>query len=204
MNHSLTLRKHETIPGDLIPEIARKCIHALIALVPAMASFNLSYTALLLMGGTLFYTFAESLRFLGFAPPLVSSITTAVLRRREKDRFVLGPITLGLGALLALILFPPSVAALAVYILAFADSAASLVGMFLGRLRPAIMGGKSIEGSAACFAAAFLIGFLVYSDYRIALAAGLASVIVDFLPLGDFDNIILPLAAGFSVMIVRL
>lgn len=182
-------------------ELARKSLHALIALTPFLASVNRSNTALLLMGGTLFYAAAESLRFLGFFPPLISPITEAVLRKREKGRFVMAPITLGLGALLALLIFPPKAAAAAVYALAFGDSAAALVGAFLGRIRPAFMRGKSVEGSLACFFAAALPCFLIFGDAKTAAAVALAAVLADAPPLGDFDNLVLPLAAGLAALL---
>ena len=181
-------------------ELARKGIHLLIAFVPLLAALNRSHTALLLMAGLLVYVWAESMRFLGFSPPLIATVTKKVLRDRERGGFALGPLTLGLGALLALILFPPKVAALAIYAVAFGDSASSLVGGFFGRLRPDFLKGKSIEGCAACFAATALAGFIVFSDWRPALAAALAALLTDLLPLEDFDNLILPLAAGLGAL----
>ena len=181
-------------------ELIRKGIHILIALVPELAALNRSHTALLLMVGVLFYAWVESLRFVGFSPPLFSSVTKAVLREREQGRFALGPVTLGLGALLSLLLFPPQAAAAAVYALAFGDSAATLAGKFLGRIRPAFMAGKSLEGSLACFIATTLAGFLVFQDWKTALAIGVASMLAEALPFGDFDNLLLPLAAGLAAL----
>ena len=182
-------------------ELTRKGIHILIAFTPFIAAYSRSGTALFLMLGTFVYVWAESLRFLGFSLPFISSVTKAVLRTREKDNFALGPVTLGLGALLVLILFPAPVAAAAIYALAFGDSAATLTGMFLGRIRPSFLRGKSIEGSLACFAVSAIAAFLVFRDIKIAVAAGLAAMLVDVLPVGDFDNILLPLFAGLAIMI---
>jgi len=156
------------------------------------------------MMGILFYAWAEAMRFLGFSLPFISYVTSAVLRKRDAARFALGPVTLGLGALLVLLLFPPPAGAAAIYALAFGDSAATLVGRFLGRIRPAFMAGKSIEGSLACFIAAALAAFLVLQDWKTALAAGLASAIAEALPIMDFDNILLPLAAGLTIIICKL
>jgi dolichol kinase len=186
--------------GELRAEFARKGIHILIALVPSFAALNLSYTALLLMGGILFYTWAESMRFLGFSLPIISSVTKSVLRKREQTRFALGPVTLGLGALLSLLIFPPSVAAASIYAVAFGDSTAGLVGRFLGRFRPAFLAGKSLEGSLACFTVAFFAGFLVFREWPIAMAIGLGSMFADALPIKDFDNLLLPLAAGLCAL----
>ena len=182
-------------------ELIRKSIHILIALVPFLAALDHSYTALFLMGGILVYAWAEGLRVVGFSPPLISSVTRAVLREREQGHFALGPVTLGLGALLALLLFPPRVAAVAVYALAFGDSAATLAGRCLGRIRPAFLAGKSIEGSLACFAVTALAGFLVLSDWRTALAVGVASMAAEAFSPKDFDNLLLPLAAGLAALV---
>jgi dolichol kinase len=174
----------------------------LIALVPSLAAISRSHTALFLMLGTMFYAWAESMRFLGFSPPLVSSVTARVLRRREEGRFALAPVTLGLGALLSLLLFPPRAAAAAIYVLAFGDSVSTLTGKFLGRLRPAFLSGKSVEGSVACFTASALACYMVFHDVKIAAAVGAVSVVVDALPLREFDNLLLPLAAGFTAALL--
>ena len=180
-------------------ELLRKAIHILIALVPFLASCDLSGTALLLMAGILFYTCAESMRFLGFFPPVISSITAIVLRRREQGRFALAPVTLGIGAFLTIILFPPQIAAACVYILAFGDSAGTIIGKFIGRFRPAFLAGKSIEGSIACLLVSFTAVYIIFNDWKVSLAAGFAALITDILPLGDFDNIVMPLFSGLSI-----
>lgn len=198
----LNFSKHSRREGEFAAELARKSIHVLIAFVPSLALLDRSHTALLLMGGIFFYFWAESMRFLGFQLPLVSRITELVSRKREFGHFVLGPVTLGLGALLSILFFPPKVAALAIYALAFGDGISSLVGKFLGRLRPAFLAGKSLEGSIACFAATFLTAFFVSGKWETALAVGLVSTITDALPIREFDNILLPLAAGLAALLI--
>jgi len=89
-------------------------------------------------------------------------------------------------------------AALAIYVLAFADCAAGLIGKFAGKHRPRFLAGKSIEGTLAGFIAAALAGFFVSGDIMIAGVAGIISILVDIIPLGDFDNLILPLAVGLA------
>jgi len=173
----------------------------LIALVPSLAALDRSNTALLLMAGVIFYSCAESLRFLGFPLPLVSSVTRIVSRRREQGHFAIAPVTLGLGALLAISIFPLPAASAAIYAVAFGDSVSTIIGKFLGRLRPSFLYGKSVEGSLACFAASALAGYLVFSNPKTALAIGFASVLVDALPIREFDNILLPLAAGFAALV---
>ena len=179
-------------------ELLRKSIHILIALAPTLAAIDKSNTALFLMTGALFYACLEALRFAGFSPPLVSSVTNTVIRGRKHGHFELGPVTLALGALLAILLFPPPAAAVGIYILAFADSAATLTGKFFGRIRPVFLRGKSLEGSLACFAVAALICFLVFGDWRVAVATGVVAMSVEAFSVRDFDNLLLPLAAGLT------
>jgi len=180
-------------------EIIRKSIHFLIALTPFMAALNRPFTMSVLMIGTLSYAYLETLRLLGTHIPLVSSITNMASRSRDKGHFVMGPVTLGLGALLALLLYPSPAASIAIYALAFGDGFASLIGKFFGRIRPACMNGKSIEGSFACFIAVFIVSHRVSYDYRIAFIAALSATLIEALPLDDFDNILIPLTVGFVV-----
>jgi dolichol kinase len=121
-------------------------------------------------------------------------------RPRDADRFVMGPITLGLGAFLALVIFPPQIAAIAVYALAFGDGFASLVGKFCGRIRPVFLKGKSVEGSLACFTAVFVTTYAVSQNIGVSMAAAAAATVTEAFPLGDYDNIALPAAVGFAVM----
>jgi dolichol kinase len=184
-------------------EMVRKTIHLLVAVVPFMAAFHRPFTLIFLAAGTLAYAGMEALRFRGVNVPLVSSLTRMASRARDGGRFVAGPITLGLGAFLALFLFPPPVSAIAIYALAFGDGFASLVGKLFGSIRPRFLMGKSIEGSTACFIAVLLSAYLAVRDFPLALAAALTATVAEALPLDDYDNIALPLAVGFVVNLIR-
>jgi dolichol kinase len=177
-----------------------------------MAAISRPATVVVLMAGTLLYAWLETLRLSGVKVPLVSSITSIASRSRDKGRVVLGPVTLGLGALLALLLYPSPAATIAIYALAFGDGFASLVGKFFGTHRPSIMLGKSIEGSMACFIAVFIAAVKVSGgepqllasaggtgSIKIALAAAITATLVEVLPLEDYDNLALPMAVGFAV-----
>jgi len=190
--------------NDLKSEIIRKLIHLLIALSPLMASINLFFTLLFLLIGTVSYAIFEILRYKGIKIPLISRLTAMASRPREKKHFELGPITLGLGAFLSLLLYSPLIASIAIYALAFGDSIACLAGKLFGRLKPAFLFGKSIEGSLACFAVVFLTSYLVSSNIRISLISAVIAMLVESLPLEDFDNLVLPLAVGLAVHLMLL
>jgi dolichol kinase len=164
-----------------------------------MAAMSRPITVIILAAGTLLYAFFETLRLSGVKVPLVSSLTSIASRSRDRGHFVLGPVTLGLGALLALLLYPSPAASIAIYAMAFGDGFASLVGKFFGAHRPSIMLGKSIEGSMACFAAVFIAAVKVTGSIQIAIAASITATLVEVLPLEDYDNLALPMAVGFAV-----
>lgn len=185
-------------------EIIRKSIHFLIAFAPSMASINRMFTVLFLMAGTLGYTFMEYLRLSGKKVPIISSITSMASRSRDIGHFVIGPVTLGIGALLALLLYPSPVAAIAIYALAFGDGFASLAGKFFGSRRPAFLLGKSVEGSLACFSAVFISSFIVSDNLRISFIAALTAMFVEAMPLEDYDNFVLPVTVGLVVQLAYL
>jgi len=189
--------------SELKTEIVRKSIHFLIALSPFMASINRPVTVLFLMAGTLGYTLMEYLRFSGVKVPVISSLTSMASRSRDMGRFVMGPVTLGFGALLALLLYPSPVASIAIYALAFGDGFASLVGKFFGKWRPAILCGKSVEGSLACFAAVFISAFAVSHSINIAFIAAFTATVVEALPLEDYDNMAIPVTVGLAVQFIN-
>jgi len=168
----------------------------LIAMVPTIASINREIALFLLGFGILFYTFAEFCRLSGRELPLISRITVAASRERDNAGFVLGPVTLGMGAMLALLLYPSPVASVAIYSLAFGDSLSSIAGKMFGRTIIPGSGGKTLVGSAACFVAVFLAAYEVIHDVRMACVIACFGTVLEALPLRDFDNIVLPVGTG--------
>jgi dolichol kinase len=190
--------------GEIKTEIIRKSIHFLIAVSPSMAAINRPLTVMFLMIGTLGYTLMEYLRLSGVKIPVISSLTSMASRSRDIGHFVMGPVTLGLGALLALLMYPSPAASIAIYALAFGDGFASLIGKFFGKLRPAFLYGKSIEGSLACFIAVLVSAYAVSGSIYIAITAAFTATIVEALPLEDYDNIALPVTVGLIVQLAGL
>ncbi|MDR0629223.1 MAG: phosphatidate cytidylyltransferase [Treponema sp.] len=169
-----------------------------------MAAISRPFTMILLMMGTLVYTYMEIARLSGVEIPFISSLTNMASRSRDRGHFVLGPVTLGIGSSLALLLYPDPAASIGIYALAFGDGFASLVGKMFGRFRPAFLLGKSIEGSAACFTAVFFTSYQVSYDYKTALLAAVSTTVVEALPLNDYDNLVIPLVVGLVVHLAGL
>jgi phytol kinase len=193
----ILVRRNGVSAGEIRIELLRKSIHLLIALVPTLAALvGVFPTTLLLGAGTIVYAACETLRMAGRTVPLVSRVTALAARRRDNGKYVLGPITLGLGAMLALILYPDPAASVAIYTLAFGDGLSSLVGKLFGSIRLPFTGGKSLEGSLTCFTAVFISTFALSGKTLASLAVALFATFTEAIPLKDFDNIVLPLATG--------
>ncbi len=178
-------------------ELVRKAIHLMIAFVPTLATWNFTFTVSVLMAGILTYTYSEYLRSLGKYVFLISDITAIASRDRDKGHFVLGPVTLGMGALLALLLYPHPSASIAIYALAFGDGLSSLAGKLFGLKKIPFTGGKTIAGSFTCFAAVFFIAFNMFDNLGSAILLAFVATLLEALPSRDLDNIIIPIGTGF-------
>jgi phytol kinase len=177
-------------------EIVRKGLHLLIALVPTLAALSVPFTLALLAFGTLFYALAETSRRNGHPVIVVSRLTLVASRAADQNRFVLGPITLGLGAMISLMLYPEPAASIAIYALAFGDGFAGLVGRLVPGPRIPFVKGKSVMGSLACFSAVFVASCpLVHTPTEAALVAFTATAL-EAVPSGDFDNLLVPVGTG--------
>jgi phytol kinase len=195
-----TVTYYQHIGDEVMTEIVRKSLHFLIACVPAFASLNLSLTMIMLASGTLVYAYAEMLRLRGRQVAFITIVTMRAARIRDRGQFVLGPITLGLGAMLALLLYPEPASFIAIYALAFGDGFASLVGKIFGRIRIPLTGGKTVEGSLACFLVVFIASYRLSGDSAGSLLVAATATVLEALPIKDYDNIILPVGVGFMAM----
>ncbi|MEE3410128.1 MAG: phosphatidate cytidylyltransferase [Treponema sp.] len=180
----------------LYKEIFRKSIHLCSGFVPLCLKISYPITIALLCFAGAFYTLTQILSLRGVKVPLVSDITDMAARERDRGKFVLGPLTLVAGILLAALLCPPKAAAVGILALAFGDGLASLAGKFLGNLRIPHTGGKTCAGSLMCFVAIFVSSFCVTGRADLSLAAALCGMFIEVLPLKDFDNILIPLLLG--------
>jgi phytol kinase len=188
---------------EIRTEIIRKSLHFLIALVPSIAFYvGTEVTFGLLSLGVLFYSFAEFFRYQGFRIPIISRLTELASRERDKNTFVLGPVTLGLGAMISIMLYPNPAAAVAVYALAFGDGFASLIGKLAGSIRIPFTGGKSVEGSVACFLAVLLPSAILLDSVVLGFTVAMFATIIEAIPSKDFDNILMPTAVGAFVMML--
>ena len=179
-------------------------MHMLVALVPLMASLNINLTVFLLAGGTFFYTWAETQRVHGRKIAVVSVLTAAASRSRDRDGIVFGPITLGIGAMLALLLYPQPAAAMAVYALAFGDGLSGLFGKLFGTIEIPHTGGKTVAGSLTCFISVLLVALGIVHSLQAAMIIAAVAAFLEMMPTRDMDNIILPVGVGLLTWYLML
>ena len=184
-------------------EPARKLIHLLSSLIP-LGYLWLSLTrrdalALLAILASPFLA-AEILR------PYVPSLNRAfsacfgwAMRGTEQGRRT-GAFYAVIGALCTILLFDKPVACAALLILAFGDTAASVVGRVVAG--PRLVGEKTLSGSLAMFATGSLVA-LPFFPPALAIGGTLAATIVELLPLPVDDNLSVPLAAGLTLTLLR-
>jgi dolichol kinase len=123
-----------------------------------------------------------------------------LLRRHEQDMF-LGSSHYMIAGLLSAYLFDREVAAASMAYLCLGDPAATFVGAKLGRVR---MGTKSLEGSAAFFAVAAVIGLVVFPGRRdLVLIGAVVGAVAEWLPVPMDDNFRIPLMSGLVLSLFR-
>jgi phytol kinase len=187
---------------DFLKEIFRKTIHISSSFVPAFALRNYYGTLIALSFIVCFYTFSEYWRLSGRSIPVISVITAYAARRRDEGGFVLGPVTMGVGIVLTLLLFPPETARIGIFALAFGDGIASLAGKLYGKIKIPFTDGKTLAGSSACFIAVYLSTLTVTRDLLKSLAIALVAVFLEVIPVKDYDNLFIPvLVSGFVCLL---
>ncbi len=192
-----------SISPDVEIELIRKSIHISVAFVPFVVGIiGVAPTLSLLAFGTVFYAYAETLRLAGRPVYIVSGLTMSASRTRDLGGFVLGPVTLGIGAMAALLLYPDPAARIAIFALAFGDGFASLVGRAFGTIR--IPGGKSLEGSLACFVAVLIPTYYITALPAHAVVIALVATFLEITPLKDVDNIVLPIGTGLVAYLMLI
>jgi len=181
---------------DVGKEFFRKSIHMCSALVPIALSFYYWPVLFALIFVLIFYIIAEILRINGKNVPIISNITAAAARKRDENRFVLGPVTMSCGVLITALVWKLTPATVGIFALAFGDGLASLAGKLFGRVRIPFTQGKTVAGSLTCFFAVFVSSFLVCHNTLLSLIVASLAMFIEVLPLKDFDNLLIPIVIG--------
>lgn len=181
---------------SILKEVFRKSIHMCSAFTPFFLHLNYTATLVLLLASSAAYSVSELCRMRGVEVPLVSRITRAAARRKDEDSFALGPVMLVLGIVCAALLYRPLFAAIGIYALSFGDGLASLVGKSFGKVRIPFMRGKTVAGSLSCFLATFTSSFIVCQNALSSVCLAIVAMMTEMMPLGDADNLAIPVIVG--------
>ena len=188
---------------EIKKEIFRKTIHLCTAFIPLFLDRFYWPIIILLSLVLVTYIICEFLRIKGITVPIISKITDMASRKRDENRFVLGPVTLALGVLITALCFPSMPAKIGILALALGDGLASLFGKVFGHVYIPLTSGKTVAGSLACFVAVYISCFCVCKNVLISFFVALSAMIIEVLPLKDFDNVIIPFVVGGIFLIVK-
>lgn len=182
--------------NSLSKEFFRKTIHICTAFVPLGIHFARIPVVCAVAAAGLFYIVCETLRMRGREIPFISDVTAAAARKRDENKFVLGPVTLVVGIVTASLLWDEVPASIGILALAFGDGLASLAGKTFGMVKIPLTHGKTAAGSLTCFGAIFCSAWLVSRDSFLAMSVAVAGAFIEVLPLKDFDNLLIPVLLG--------
>jgi dolichol kinase len=177
-------------------EIKRKIVHLATLVIPVGYALTSEETVLLfLVPFFLALLSVDLLRHLhsGMASLFRKYFFGRVLREEEKPTFM-GSTYFIFSTILTILLFPKSIAIASILILILSDTAAALIGKWIGRVR---IFGKTLEGSTAFLITSLLIVWIYPNLNRFSGSlAALGATWIEVLPIKVNDNLSIPLVAG--------
>ena len=189
--------------NDIAKELFRKSIHLCTVFVPMLLEAAYVPILIALACVVVLYCITEAARVNGHYVPFISAITQAAARKRDENKFVLGPVTLAVGVLLTALFFEPTPAYIGICALALGDGLASLAGKMCGKVAIPFTNGKTAAGSVTCFAAIFISTFFITRDSELSLVIACAGMLIEILPLKDFDNLLIPVLLASLAQFLR-
>lgn len=186
-------------PTGVTRELMRKRIHLATAVVPAAVWLLPRNPAIALLVGAV--VVAMGVEWARRRVPWVRYRFlrgTRVMLRGHERHGLAGATYMAAAYLVALLLFPKSVAVVAMLYNALGDAAAAVVGRRWGRHRTAW--GKSWEGAAAALGINLAVGLLVPGiGLAGAMVGAFAAATLEFLPLPLDDNLRITLGGGLAL-----
>jgi dolichol kinase len=177
-------------------EIKRKIVHLTTLVVPVGYAVTSEKTVILfLVPFFLALLLVDLIRH--FHPGMASLFRKyffgRVLREEEEPTFM-GSTYFIFSTILTILLFPKSIAITSILILILSDTAAALVGKWVGRIR---IFGKTLEGSIAFFLTSlFIVWIYPNLNWFSGSLAALGATLIEILPVRLNDNLSIPLVAG--------
>ena len=76
------------------------------------------------------------------------------------------------------------------------------IGKFIGKITIPGAHGKTVAGSLNCFTAVFIAAFCCCHLCLVSLLVAIFAMLIEVLPLADFDNLLIPISIGFIFKIL--
>lgn len=202
----MTSDQRDDMRSAVAREAGRKAIHVTSAIVPLALAFGVARAIVLTILTALFFValvVEVSRRVSPTAASRFDRLFASLLR--EHERYAITGATWLIGAMLvAVVLFPRSVAIVATWAVAIGDASAALVGIRFGRRR--VPGsGKSLEGSVAC-AATTIVGALLLARTTLleSVLLGVAAAFAERAAWPRDDNVRIVAVVGVSAWLLTL
>ncbi|MBI2981727.1 MAG: hypothetical protein HYY44_05485 [Deltaproteobacteria bacterium] len=180
---------------EMRKEIWRKVLHMGVILALPIAALSKGVLVLTIIGLAVLYLVHESNAADGGTLPFLTPAIQRAKRLSEK-KIAQSPFMMGIGVLITVLIFPLKPAAAGLMQLAFADMAAAMIGLLLGRHPLPHSPKKTWEGTGAFFLMAFflmpLIGYSIPAGFLLALIGAT----VESLPYKDWDNLFIPVGVA--------
>lgn len=148
-------------------EIPRKVLHGFIAIMTTwlyLRGVQITEVVPYLVAALIPIAILEWLRFnFGTINKLYIAVCGPLMRKEEKEEAKInGVVWYLVGLITVFVFFPKDVCFLAVFLLSWADLAASSIGRAYGHYSIKIIGSKSLIGTLAAFCTGVLCTYLVY------------------------------------------
>ncbi len=184
-------------------ELVRKLVHLLILGVLPVLAYSPWIALLSLSFGSIIYILSEQYRIerisrchhgTCFTP--IHRVTVLLAREQERSDIVWAPISLAVGAMITIALFPQPLSHIGILALALGDTAALIGGKVLkGPLLP-FTREKHLSGFVSCWIVCAAVVWVYTGHFWAALTAGAAAAAAESLQVRNGDNILLPLAVA--------
>lgn len=189
---------------DLKHEIMRKLIHlASLLTIPIIIFWGTTVAISLIAFATLGYLGIEYGRLKLGWQWIGTSIVENTAREDEKHKLIVAPLSMALGIGLTIMLYAElPIVYSAICAAGLGDACAAVGGKILKNPKRVAKGHKSYIGAGSCFLVSFLCALGFTGSFLLAIACGIVATVVELLPLGPWDNTLIPIAVGATMQLL--
>ena len=187
-------------------ELRRQIAHLVTGLViVVLIKYNILNWQILL--GILIFGLALSITAKNAKIPLIHKVLAFFEREKDIQAFPgKGSFYMVLGSFLAVVLFPKDIALASITIMSIGDAITTLIGTYFGHVKNPFNHNKHLEGTMLAIILSTLAAFNLVGFEKAFLGSAIG-MIVESIPLKFLDqiiddNILIPLVAGFVMLLI--